>query len=385
MGKKRSFFPVYFTFAFVWFTTQFGGGFASGRQMVDYYLKYGWYAVFTPILAQLVIAIVLYYACKHAIQHRTFHYRAWTDSFYKPAEKVMSNLFEIMFNVALATATAIAFSTGGSTITTLLGTPYLLNTAIIALIIFLLTIFGAKIVQKAAATISVLIIVGMLVIYVPNIIHFGPQVATNFEALKASSGSIWPALWQTLIYVCFQMASLGAYVPHAETFRDEKDMKKSILFGFAINSVIIFIATLGLLAVNDLGINDPSVTIPTLTLVLNGVGKNFMTPLISFLIILGSISTAVNLIYGVVDRITSVMGRKESEEVRNKKARGRNILIAVIYILVTWGIAQFGLIPLVQKGYGMLGYISLVLVVIPVIGLGVYRSVKSKKASSSEK
>ena len=58
--EKKSILPVYLSVAFVWFTTQFGGGFASGRQLIDYFVKYGWYAVFTPILVQLIQALILY-------------------------------------------------------------------------------------------------------------------------------------------------------------------------------------------------------------------------------------------------------------------------------------------------------------------------------------
>ena len=42
--------------------------------------------------------------------------------------------------------------------------------------------------------------------------------------------------------------------------------------------------------------------------------------------------------------------------------------------MLTWGIALFGLIPLVAKGYGYLGYIGLFVVVLPVIGKGLLTS-----------
>ena len=37
--------------AFVWFTTHFGGGFASGAQIYSYYVRYGIWCLLMPVLA----------------------------------------------------------------------------------------------------------------------------------------------------------------------------------------------------------------------------------------------------------------------------------------------------------------------------------------------
>ena len=37
--------------AFVWFTTHFGGGFASGAQIYSYYVRYGIWCLLMPVLS----------------------------------------------------------------------------------------------------------------------------------------------------------------------------------------------------------------------------------------------------------------------------------------------------------------------------------------------
>lgn len=44
--------PVAIGVAFVWFTTQFGGGFASGAQLLSYFIKFGIWALLTFGIAQ---------------------------------------------------------------------------------------------------------------------------------------------------------------------------------------------------------------------------------------------------------------------------------------------------------------------------------------------
>jgi len=101
----------------VWFATHFGGGFASGRQLVDFYVKYGWYAVFTPILSVGLIALVLWCAWQFAVRHGVYDYHSWSVRYFEPLgwlEPVFSMLIEAMYLIILLLATGVAFATGGT-------------------------------------------------------------------------------------------------------------------------------------------------------------------------------------------------------------------------------------------------------------------------------
>ena len=109
-----------------------------------------------------------------------------------------------------------------------------------------------------------------------------------------------------------------------------------------------------------------------------------MVPLVSILIILGAVSTGVNLIFGISNRIVLYISRDETPETAKKKERSRSILISSIYVMVTWSIAQFGLIPLVARGYGTIGYISIFALIIPII-VKFYFIERSKKAQLAQR
>lgn len=371
--NKRSGMPVFLALAFVWFTTHFGGGFASGAQVIQYFVRFGWFAVFMPVISQLIIAIVLYFAWKFALEKKLFDYRDWANEFYKPIQGIMSNVFEITYNLVLVTATAVAFATGGATIEGVLGTPYLLNTLVIAMALFLLTIFGAELVRKSAAIIAILIISGVVIIYLPNVINSFGQITSNVASLRSgavqNNENIFSAFWYTLLYAGFQTSCIGAYIVHSNILKDKKDAKKAAFWGFILNSTILMLSTLGILAFYNDGVLAESV--PALFVVRNGIGSSWMVPLISVLIIFGAVSTGVNLIYGISKRIVNHLGRNESQIVFKRKERMRNIGASALYIAITWSIAQFGLIPLIARGYGTLGYISIVIIIIPIIVKGI--------------
>ena len=136
--------------------------------------------------------------------------------------------------------------------------------------------------------------------------------------------------------------------------------------GFFVNAILIMMCTLGLMAVAM----DPDiekVAVPTLRLIENGVGASFMTPIISILIILGAVSTAVNMVAGMVNRITSKFEKQEEQVAANGKPTKMTIISALLFTLLAFAIAQFGLLPLVSKGYGLLGYMTIPVIVIPYI------------------
>ncbi|NMA49652.1 MAG: hypothetical protein GX947_07785, partial [Tissierellia bacterium] len=288
--------------AFVWFTTQFGGGFASGAQLFQYFIAFGIWTLITPVLAQVVSAVFQWYALRYAKRHDVYDYKSFNDSFYGKFAPIFSNLYEVVYIVLLCLAPSVAFATGGATMSELLGISYITCTIIIGLFIFITTVYGTEIVRKAASTLSVIIIVGLLVVYVPNVIAQWGTIVENIRILAAEKAPFGPALWSSLLYSFFQLASIGLIVQHAEPFTSEDDAKTSMIYGLIVNAGIIFISTLGLLAiVNAPGIENEA--IPILTLIRNGVGSTFMTPIISILIVLGAVSTAVNMIAGIVNRV----------------------------------------------------------------------------------
>lgn len=357
---------ISFSIAFIWFATQFGGGFASGRQIIDYYVSYGWYAIFTPMLAQALMALIFYYVLKVSYQKKLKNYAEFTADLYGPAKKVMSPLFEALYNLTLCIATAVAFATGGSTLTQLLGVPYIISTLLIAAILFVLTIFGYKLVQRASSIISILIVVGMFTVFVPNIIYFASHFSPNFATLEANSKPVGSAMWRMILYVAFQVPALGAYVAHAKSYTSQRDVAASMFLGFLINSVMIMMTAIGMICIYHID-GAMSLPVPVLVLVQSGVGAVFLTPMISLLIFLGALSTGVTFVYGIVNRLTAYMGRNEDEATQMSKARSRSMLWSLVYIAITFSIAQFGLIPLVAKGYAYCGYGAIFLVILPVI------------------
>ena len=136
-----------------------------------------------------------------------------------------------------------------------------------------------------------------------------------------------------------------------------------MLYGLGVNAVICLMAVLGLMAITD----DPNFakeSIPLLILVNKGVAPDVLRPIISILIVLGSVSTAVNMIAGMSNRVCKAMDKNFDPTAKP----GRNVIIVtLVCTIVAFLIAQLGLNKIVAVGYKYLGYLTIPVIMIPYV------------------
>lgn len=365
-NKKSAASSMILGVAFVWFTTHFGGGFASGAQIYSYYVRYGIWCLLMPVLAMGYNAVFFAYCLRFARKHEVYDYRSYNNAFYGKFAPLFSNLFEVLYICVMCVAPAVAFATGGATLSTLTGLPYLLCTLIIGIFIFVVAVFGTDLVRKVASVLSVCIIAGLLIVYIPNIIAGAGQIADTASRMTANGGSFGKTLYSAFIYGTFQLANVAVFVQHAKSFEKPDDAVQSMGIGWIINALMMIMVVLGIMTVcTKPEMSETSV--PTLFMVQCGVGKGFMMPLISVLIILGAVSTAVNMVAAMVKRICSGLDKmkKETGTDEKRKIGTKEIVAAFICCVVDFGIAQFGLLTLIQKAYSVLAYLAIPVILIP--------------------
>ena len=380
--KKNKTGAVILGVAFVWFTTHFGGGFASGAQIYSYFVRYGIWCLIMPVLAMLYNTVFFAYSLRFARKHQVYDYRSYNNAFYGKFAPIFSNLFEILYICVMCVAPAVAFATGGATLSTLTGLPYLLCTFLIGVFIFVVAIFGTDLVRKVASVLSICIIAGLLIVYIPNIISGLSGISAAAESMTKAELPFGDALYSAFLYGTFQLSNIAVFVQHAKSFDRPGDAVKSMGVGFVVNALMMVMVVLGLMTVYT-NPDAAGQSVPTLFMVQNGVGASFMTPLISILIILGAVSTAVNMVAAMVKRIcgekedkASGEGERASGEAeaaeepagkRRFQVTRKEIIAALICCIVDFGIAQFGLLTLIQKAYSFLAYLAIPVILIPYI------------------
>lgn len=362
--------------AFVAFTSQFGGGFASGNQIIRYFVDYGMWSIIMPLLAQGLLALFFRYGLKYAYKNRLYDYRSFSDSFYGRYSTVFSNLFEAVYIMPVIAAASAAFATGGAVLKELTGIPYMLCTAIVGLSIIVIAMFGTRIVRRCAFAVSIIIIIGLMLVLIPSITGQWSTITENIASMAGGkmpvsserTGAFAPALLSAVLYFLFQLSTIGLMFPHIKPCTSPKQIDRAAVYMFIINSAATLITAVGMYAIvylPELIDSNTSrlIDVPMILLAEQSAGAVILKPVISILIFLSVVSTGVNLIAGMVARCVDRICKKEAES--SHKIKLWSFLSASLFTLIALAAAQSGLGRIVRNGYGILAIASLAAVGIP--------------------
>ncbi len=210
--------------------------------------------------------------------------------------------------------------------------------------------------RKVASVLSICIIAGLLIVYVPNIIAGAGKIGDTVNAMKTADLPFGKALYAAFLYGTFQLANVAVFVQHAKSFEEPQDAGKSMAVGAVLNALLMIMVVLGIMTVYQ----NPEMS-------QQSVGSKFMTPLISVLIILGAVSTAVNMVAAMVKRIHDGLAERSSRTETAGKISRTQILAALVCCIADFLIAQFGLLTLIQKAYSILAYLAIPVILVPYV------------------
>lgn len=225
--------------------------------------------------------------------------------------------------------------------------------------------------RKVASVLSICIIAGLLIVYVPNIIAGAGKIGDTVNAMKTADLPFGKALYAAFLYGTFQLANVAVFVQHAKSFEKPQDAGKSMAVGAVLNALLMIMVVLGIMTVYQ----NPEMSqqsVPTLFMVQQGVDSKFMTPLISVLIILGAVSTAVNMVAAMVKRIHAGLAERSSRTETAGKISRTQIHAALAcciadFLIADFLIAQLGLLTLIQKAYSILAYLAIPVILVPYV------------------
>ncbi|MBU2698943.1 putative membrane protein YkvI [Sporomusaceae bacterium BoRhaA] len=360
-----------FAMAAVWFATHCGGGFATGNQEVNFFVKYGWYAVFLPIIAMILLGWAHRNALVLAKDYKTYDYKSYGDALFHPYEKYFSIVFEFGFIVLIACGVSTSIAGSGSLLKSSLGIPYGIGIVIVGLILLLLTIFGSDLIIKVLNYKTYFLIITLFILCALGLqvgaFHFQQVMVTN----ETFGQSFWDAVWFMLIYVGFQSFTVLPIISVSHNIKTTKECNLFMLFGMLLNGIFLVVICIMLLGFT------PEVLDQTLPVyfVCSQLSLPWLKILYTIILFVALLGTAVSLVFSTVARFEPVWVGKGIFE----NLRVRRLTISFITLLICTGISVFGLTNIVVKGYGSVGYIGLLFVLLPEIIVGTIKIRKNAK------
>ena len=343
-----------FALSCVLYTCHIGPGFSSGAQIVQYLVRWGWTGVFLgPIIIGVLGVFVTYLVLEYSRRINATNYRMFYDNFYGKYSIFFSNLKEVLFTLLCLLTSANVFATGGSLLNMAFGINVLAGGLICGVVVILLTMFGNKLVSSSASVITVILIALMIYIAAISLSKAWPATS-EFIATRTMNASYPYAFLRIINY----WAGLLTFLDTGITMIGTSSKSKKDTLWIAICGCGLVILTLIPMAIL-LAAGMPQVaseSIPTLWALENVVKVGGTIKYIYVAIALAAlISTGVGFLYAIIQRhLPRVKGwtKISSDNVV------RGIMLLVI-MTVAFFLGKFGVIAIVNKGYGTLAYANI--------------------------
>jgi len=340
-----------------------GGGFATGNQTVNFFVKYGWVAVLMPVVAMVILNLVFHNGLINAQLNSVSNYREWSDAVFYPLNKLFSNIYEVCYIIILTLAISASIAGAASLLQTY-GLPYGIGVVFTGLLFFLLTIFGKELLSKASTFMTVCIVISMLCIVYFGLTDVKADFGTMVNTANAPLG-LGPAIWAMLQYAGYQAYTVATISPYASVLQSKDNVKKMTIINFIINTSILGLSALMLLAWMP---HLKGETLPILFIATN-TGHPWLRYLYSVVLFMAFVSTGIGCIFGFVARF-------ENKIFTNLGITVRRAIMSLISMMVSMAVSMLGLTVIVSKGYAYMGIIGIFLVILPCLTLVAYRNIK---------
>ena len=359
---KTSFFKKYLLPGFVFQSVLIGGGYGTGRELVEFFLSYG---PLGGLLGMLLVSTVMWsfllaVTFEFSRKFRAYDYRTFFMNLLGPFWFV----FEIIYFLYMLIVLAVVGSASGILLRDNFGIPYLVGVIFMLTAVGFLTFKGSGLIENFLSVWSMILYAVYAAFLVVGLIKFGPEIQKNFSEGVIQSG------WALggFKYALYNLGNIAAVLFCLNHIEKRKEAISAGLIGGVIGiipAVLFYIPVVGLY---------PGVLSEEIPAVFLLQKAGIAALLIVFQVILFGtlIETGTGFIHAVNQRIQVTLKSKGK-----KFAQWHRPIVAVVLLLIALAISTFGLINLIAKGYGAASWGFLVVFIIPLVTVGIYKIIKN--------
>lgn len=337
-----------------------GGGYATGREIVEYGGKFGasgWVSGLAIFFGFSFISILSMEAC-----------RQWQVYDYKSLLKKLIGkgwvAYEIVYLLLAILIIAVMAAAAGEILNQTLNFNKWVGVFLIIAVVGFLNYKGDEVIAKLETLGTIALFAAYIIFAVTVFTNKGDAIIELFDKWDTSylpdAPGIGLLLWTGILYVGYNLA---VYPASFFTYRDIQTRRESIVAGVTsglLMTIPWFLTYFALLAYYP-DKNVLAATVPWLKIL-----EQFNPLLIGmFGVVVGwtLIETATGMIHAFIHRIeTEVMERKGTPLKKINKA-----MISFVALIAALVLAQVGIIDLVARGYEIMAYAMIVVYAVPLL------------------
>jgi uncharacterized membrane protein YkvI len=339
-----------------------GGGYATGRELVEFFVSKG------PAtgLAGLALTAVFFsagsmVAFELARIYRAFDYR----SFCRIYLGRFWVLFEVGYYALLLLVLSVVSAAAGRLLADLFGTAELVNSIVFMAVVAFVVFFGNSLIEKVISAWSVVFYATYGSMFALVVWKFGPALQA---ALASTPLDLAESVRDGFSYTGYNIVILPILMFVARNFTTRSE---AMIAGALAGPLILLPGLASLLALSAFYPDILTAPLP-ITVVLERLGNPALSLCIRIVILGAFIKTGVGLLHGLNERFARAAVERGGAMPRYL----RPALAVGIMILAVFVASSFGIINLIGRGYRYSSYFFLLIFFLPLMTRGLWLVVR---------
>jgi len=335
-----------------------GGGYGTGRELVEFFTRFGIANGFLgQLLATLLVSGIFAITLALAVQYQTYDYR----SFFKLILGRAWFLFEALLVVLFILVLAVMGSAAGGILEANFGLPERLGAVIMLIVVVILTFFGREWITRILASWSVLLYAVFLSYFLAVMLDLQP------EGLQDKISWSIEGNWMVggLQYALYNVSAVPIILYAARAIETRRQALWSGLGGGLIAmfpGILFHWSFIG--AYPDI-LNE---TLPVYTM-FDALDLPYLYACYLIVLFGTFIETGAGNIQGFIERIDSWWTERRGTTLN----RAQHATIAAGALILAGVLSDVGIVDLIAQGYGGIAWGFLFVYLIPLLTVGLYR------------
>ena len=370
-GSGSSWFQRYLLPGFALKAVIIGGGYATGRELAEYFVPSGpWGGLAAMLLATLIWSIVAALTFALALKLGAYDYRSFFKGLLGPAWVAFEVTYIIFVVLILAVFGAAAGAIGAATF----GWPELAGVVLLAVSIVAVTAWGTGAVEQMFKYVSILLYAVYGLFLILALASFGGLIGQGFANAPPPSGN-WMA--GGLTYASYNIVGAVVILPVLRHLRHQRDAVVAGLIAGPLSmlpAILFFVAMMAFYP----AIGDETLPSDFLLRQMTVPGFHILFQVMIFAALLES---GAGSVHAINERIS---GAIESRGRPPLSTGARAIIGAVILTGCMFVAGEIGLVDLIASGYRFLAWLFLAVFVLPLLTIGTWRLLRPSTAPHME-
>jgi uncharacterized membrane protein YkvI len=352
------FFRVYIVPGAVFQSVMIGGGYGTGREIVEFFTSYGMLGGLLGMgLAFVCMAVILALTFEFSRLFKAYDYR----NFFKQLLGRGWVVFELLIILLFLLVLAVLASAAGNILRDNFGISYAAGLSILLAVVGLLTFFGRDLVARVLTFWSFFLYAVFITFFV---MVFSRDWAPISEAI--AHAQVLDGWWRSgFKYALYNIAAAPLLLYVARVFETRREAMRSGVIAGAIAMMPALVFQVTFFANYPEILQQP---IPTYWM-MNNLGLGVLLIVYTIMLFGTFIETGAGMLQGINERIDAYLEEKRGRGL----GRMAHALIAMAAIGLSALLSLLGITVLIARGYGNMAWGFLLVYVIPLLSVGVFR------------